>query len=77
MAKRTKDFRIHQEQKSKTKAEHILKSENLWNIEDERWYAKVGQRSHSPKWCSCHMCGNPRKYWNEKTIQERRDEQRN
>lgn len=22
--------------------------------------------------CSCHMCGNPRKYWNEKTQQEKR-----
>jgi hypothetical protein len=22
--------------------------------------------------CSCHMCGNPRKHWKEKTIQEKR-----
>lgn len=20
--------------------------------------------------CSCHMCGNPRKYWKQRTIQE-------
>lgn len=25
--------------------------------------------------CSCHMCGNPRKHWNEKTIQEKREDQ--
>lgn len=24
--------------------------------------------------CSCFMCGNPRKWWNEKTLQERRFE---
>lgn len=22
------------------------------------------------KMCSCHMCGNPRKWWNAKTLQE-------
>lgn len=27
------------------------------------------------KVCSCHMCGNPRKHWNEKTIQERKVEE--
>ena len=25
--------------------------------------------------CSCFRCGNPRKYYNEKTLQERRNEQ--
>lgn len=24
--------------------------------------------------CSCYMCGNPRKFFNEKTIQERKAE---
>ncbi len=22
--------------------------------------------------CSCHMCGNPRRHWNEVTLQEKR-----
>jgi len=22
--------------------------------------------------CSCHMCGNPRKHWKEKTLQEKK-----
>lgn len=26
----------------------------------------------TPTPCSCHMCGNPRKWWNEETVQERR-----
>lgn len=24
--------------------------------------------------CSCHMCGNPRKYFNEKTMQEKKSD---
>ncbi len=70
--KRTKDYRIHQEEKSKIKAKRILIEEDIWNVNDDDFVKKVGIRSHSPKWCSCHMCGNPRKYWKEKTIQERR-----
>ena len=34
----------------------------------------IGIKAHTPAMCSCHMCGNPRKYWKEKTIQERRNE---
>jgi len=26
----------------------------------------------TPKPCSCFMCGNPRKHWKEKTIQEKK-----
>jgi len=29
----------------------------------------------TPKPCSCFMCGNPRKYFNEKSVQEQRFEQ--
>lgn len=28
-------------------------------------------RANTPKACSCWMCGNPRKYFKEKTKQER------
>jgi hypothetical protein len=27
---------------------------------------------HTRKRCSCCMCGNPRKFWNEKTMQEKK-----
>ena len=33
----------------------------------------VGIYATSPKTCSCHMCGNPRKYWKEDTFQEKRE----
>ncbi len=34
--------------------------------------ARIGIRAHSPAICSCHMCGNPRKHWKQRTIQELR-----
>lgn len=42
------------------------------------WWDNVGKRlgviSQYPKKCSCHMCGNPRKYdKQERTLQELRD----
>ena len=32
----------------------------------------LGQVLHTASLCSCHMCGNPRKYLRERTVQERR-----
>ena len=32
----------------------------------------IGTASNHGKLCSCHMCGNPRKFNNELTIQERK-----
>ena len=34
---------------------------------------QIGIHARSPKMCSCHMCGNPRKYWKEETYQEKRE----
>ena len=33
---------------------------------------KVGLRAHTPTICSCPACGNPRKHWKQRTIQELR-----
>jgi hypothetical protein len=33
---------------------------------------RVGMYSKTPKLCSCFMCGNPRRFRGELTIQERR-----
>jgi hypothetical protein len=35
----------------------------------------IGIAVSTPKTCSGPCCGNPRKWWGEKTIQERRIEQ--
>ncbi len=68
---RTKDYRRHQEEKKKRK---VVKDYDKWWWEDVS-PRMVGIKAHTPALCSCWMCGNPRKYWKEKTIQERRAEQ--
>ena len=37
---------------------------------DEKAHARRMRDNLKP--CSCPMCGNPRRYWHEPTIQERR-----
>ena len=32
---------------------------------------------HTRTLCSCPMCGNPRRHFGQKTVQERRDDERN
>lgn len=39
-------------------------------LNDKELLSKVVK---TPCTCSCPMCGNPRKHFNEKTIQERRN----
>jgi hypothetical protein len=36
---------------------------------------KIGQIAHARKLCSCPACGNPRKYFDEPTLRERRSEE--
>lgn len=31
----------------------------------------LSQLAITPKPCSCYMCGNPRKHWNQDTIKEK------
>lgn len=33
---------------------------------------QIGRHAQTPAACSCWMCGNPRKYFGERTVQERR-----
>jgi len=35
----------------------------------------IGITARTPKRCSCFMCGNPRKYFKVKTIQEQKSDQ--
>lgn len=57
-------IRRHHYSRLKVKRSHywggILNDDNLGFI------------ATTPKACSCYGCGNPRKFWGELTIQERR-----
>ena len=70
---RTKAWRRHQEEKKKSKIQKIFNFGNWWSLNDDDSKRLIGVRAHSPKLCSCWMCGNPRKYFNEMTIQEKRN----
>jgi hypothetical protein len=32
----------------------------------------IGKIAHARRLCSCNLCGNPRRYFGEPTLQERR-----
>lgn len=34
--------------------------------------ARLGKVVNTPAPCSCHLCGNPRKYFDERSVQEKR-----
>jgi hypothetical protein len=51
------------------------KRRKYWSWGENKSDRAIGMLVHTPKTCSCHMCGNPRKYWKEKTIQEKKAEQ--
>lgn len=39
-----------------------------WDVDHAHRTAKVTRNTRTL--CSCYMCGNPRKHWKEKTLQE-------
>ena len=62
----------HHKGRIKSKTKQIL--ERLWVIDEEVSASEIGRcASVHCKGCSCLMCGNPRRHFNEKTIQERRE----
>lgn len=62
--------RIHHARRLKEKRKHYSKNKGI--LSDRA----VGTLFHSPARCSCFMCGNPRKYFGERTVQERRQMQK-
>jgi hypothetical protein len=63
---RDRAFRRFQEIKKK---EWVVKTFSFWRPLNE---SSIGQLACTPHNCSCYMCGNPRKHWKSKTLQEKR-----
>ena len=79
---RDKAFRRWQEEKKKKKVRKYWVC-SRWPITGNRldWTqasgptddpAIIGAVAHTPAACSCTMCGNPRKHFNQITMQERK-----
>ena len=66
---RDRAWRRKQEFRKKKKV--VREYYNWWGDWDSR---SIGLRSHTPCRCSCYMCGNPRKYFNDNTMQEKKNE---
>ena len=56
---RSRAWRRHHSFRMKEKAKKVF-----------YWHPKAIYYADNLKPCSCYMCGNPRKYWDEKTFQE-------
>jgi len=65
---RSKACRRFQEDKKKSWAAKTFKNHYMRELDE----AGIGIKAHTPAICSCHMCGNPRKYWKQSTLQERK-----
>jgi len=70
---RTRDWRRAQRFRIREKAKRILRTWGSplypYTVEEQ-----VGYMADNMQKCSCYMCGNPRKQFGEKTIQERKQE---
>lgn len=69
---RTRDYRRSQVVRAKCKAVWILV--DGWAYRDDEINPRVigiTASTHGAA-CSCYMCGNPRKWFGERTVQERR-----
>ena len=72
MAPRDRSFTRNTKRKAKARTKWIIKE--IWRESDE-WTSpeNVGRwASVHTKKCSCYMCGNPRKHFNQLTVQERK-----
>ena len=73
---RTRDVRRHNTKSFKRRCQTYIRNRFAIDSEDLANDLKfVGRLTRTRKPCSCFMCGNPRKYFNEKTVRERRQEQ--
>lgn len=71
MGKKSRAERRHHHNRmiDKVKSFHWFKS---WGLTEEDVDYKCKRMAETRKPCSCYMCGNPRKHWKDKTIQEHR-----
>lgn len=69
---------MYQEKKRERRRRDFLRmKERARRIQKRWWQVNITEESCSKlanniKICSCYMCGNPRKWWDEITIQEKR-----
>ena len=68
---RTRSYRRHQQDRAKAKAVLRLKRDWCWPFPTTAREIGLNASVHG-RACSCSMCGNPRKFFKQLTVQERR-----
>lgn len=73
---RTRAERRHHHNRMKNRVKSFYTTKSI----KEHWgedFAEIHicKRAENRQPCSCFMCGNPRKYFKQKTLQEKRQEQ--
>lgn len=72
MKARDKNFRRHYHKKNLNKVRRMVRE--IFHIKGEDEDKVVCKFLHQRKPCSCMACGNPRRYFGEKTLQEIKSE---
>lgn len=65
---RDRAFRRFQEFKKKKWVQKIFAKHRMHELTE----TDIGVYAHTPAICSCVLCGNPRKWFNDPTIHEKR-----
>jgi hypothetical protein len=73
MGKKSRADRRHHHERmlDRVKGFHWLK-QKFWNGSEEEREKHLRKMAETRHPCSCHMCGNPRRMFKEKTMQEKR-----
>ena len=70
---RSKAFRRQQHQRMIQKTEKFQWLQpQYWHGDEEHRQKMIRQVAENRKPCSCYMCGNARKMWKQKTMQEKK-----
>lgn len=67
--------RAHRD-RMKGRAKTIIRNQGFSDWLKDRWEHVLGIRGDTFTVCSCHACGNPRKWFNETTMSEKRFSQK-
>lgn len=68
---RSRAFRRHHHDRMLNKVKDFDMYQNdFWSEEEKLQHQRKMAETRKP--CSCHMCGNPRKVFKEKTLQEKK-----
>jgi hypothetical protein len=74
MGKKSRADRRHHHQRMLNRVKKFFWYKN-WFSGEEHKEQHQKRMTETRKPCSCHMCGNPRRMFKEKTMQEKRFEQ--